>query len=156
MRSYMNVPSVAKMFGVNIQTVRGYIRSGELPAARVGRRYVIERDDVEKFIEKRKDTRKLLDMGLTEKGKETVQKVKETAAKIQAYLEEAPGANNDEISEALGIDPDDTQRALRSLEGKDLAFCELDDDKPDRRQDPWYSTAGTRRPPRRNGSQAPV
>ena len=44
MKTYLNAPQVAKLFGVNIQTVRAYIRSGELPAAKVGRRYVVSGD----------------------------------------------------------------------------------------------------------------
>ena len=34
MPTYLNTPHVARMLGVNIQTVRAYIRSGELSAAR--------------------------------------------------------------------------------------------------------------------------
>lgn len=142
MPAYMNTPQVAKMLGVNIQTVRGYIRTGELPAARVGRRYVITKDDVDKFIEARKTARKVDDIGLTAMGKETVQKVSANADRVLAYLEDCPGASNDEISEALGIDREDTQRALRRLEGKKAAYCELDSDKPDKSRDPWFPGAG--------------
>lgn len=54
---YMNTPQVAKMLGVNIQTVRSYIRTGELAAARVGRKYVISRGDIDSFIDIRKEAR---------------------------------------------------------------------------------------------------
>ncbi len=57
MRDYMNTPQVARLLGVNIQTVRGYIRTGELAAARVGRRYVISRDDIDSFVDTRKEAR---------------------------------------------------------------------------------------------------
>ncbi len=138
-RDYLNVPQVARMLKVNIQTVRAYIRKGELPAARVGRSYVITPDDVDAFIRKRRGARKAEGMGLTEKGKERVQKIRENAARVLSYLEDAPGAGNEEITEALGIvSPEDTHRALLWLEGKDLAFCELDPENPDRRRDPWY------------------
>jgi excisionase family DNA binding protein len=85
--TYLNVPQVAKMLKVNIQTVRGYIRSGELEAARVGRRYVITTEDVDRFIKRRKESRVVGDIGLTEKGKQTVAKVRSDAERILAYCE---------------------------------------------------------------------
>jgi len=137
--TYLNVPQVARMLKVNIQTVRAYIRSGELSAARVGRSYVITPQDVDRFIEKRKEFRRADDIGLTEKGKGNIQKVRRNAERILAYLEDCPGANIEEITEALGTDSkDDTNRALLWLEGRNVAYVELDKDKPDRRKDPWY------------------
>jgi len=139
---YLNVPQVARLLKVNIQTVRAYIRSGELPAARVGRRYVLTPDDVDTFIKKRKESRRADDIGLTDKGKEHVKKVRANAERAMSYLEDCPGAGIDEISEALGIGSrDDTYRALLWLEGKDLAYSEPGGDKPDRRKDPWYARA---------------
>jgi len=140
---YMNTPQVAKILGVNIQTVREYIRSGELPAARVGRRYVITRDDVDRFIHARKGARRSESVGLTEKGRETVQRVRVNAGRVGCYLDDCPGAGNEEISEAIGISEDDTQRALRWLEGRKLAHCELDKVKPDRCRDAWYPGGAT-------------
>ena len=63
MKTYLNTPQVAKLFGVNIQTVRAYIRSGELPAAKVGRRYVVSGDDIDTFVQARKESRKVEDAG---------------------------------------------------------------------------------------------
>jgi len=63
MKTYLNAPQVAKLFGVNIQTVRAYIRSGELPAAKVGRRYVVSGDDIDTFIEARKEARQVEEAG---------------------------------------------------------------------------------------------
>jgi excisionase family DNA binding protein len=57
MKRYLTAPQVARMFRVNIPTVRRYIRSGELPAAKVGRSYVIAGDDIDKFVEERKGVR---------------------------------------------------------------------------------------------------
>jgi len=136
---YLNVPQAAKMLGVNIQTVRAYIRNGELSAARIGRRYVITTDDVATFIKKRKESRKPEDLGLTDKGRENVQKIRANAGRVLAYLEDCPGAANEEITEALGIDSaNDTHRALLWLEGRGLVYPELDGDKPDRRKDNWF------------------
>ena len=141
----MNTPQVAKLLGVNIQTVREYIRSGELPAARVGRRYVIVHDDIDRFIEKRRDARSDKDIGLTEKGKETVLKVKQNSERVLAYLEDCPGASTEELSEALGIEPDDTLRALLRLDGGHMAYCKPDSQNTDRNKDPWHpgSAAGS-------------
>jgi excisionase family DNA binding protein len=139
-RSYLNVPQVAKMLGVNIQTVRAYIRNGELSAAKVGRRYVITQEDVDGFIAKRKEFRRAEDVGLTEKGKENVQRVRSNAMRVLAYLEDCPGATSEEMTEALGLDSkEDTHRALLWLEGRNLAHSESDKEKPDRRKDPWYT-----------------
>ena len=144
MRAYMNTHHVAKLLGVNIQTVREYIRSGELPAARVGRRYVIARDDIDTFIEKRRDARSNKDIGLTEKGRETVEKVKQNSKRVLAYLEDCPGADTEELSGALGIEPDDTRRALLKLEGSHMAYCKPDSQNIDSNKDPWHpgSAAG--------------
>jgi excisionase family DNA binding protein len=138
LRSYMNTLHVAKLLGVNVQTVREYIRSGELPAARVGRRYVIARDDVDTFIEKRRDARSNKDIGLTDKGRETVEKVKQNSKRVHAYLEDCPGANTDELCEALGVEPVDARRALLKLEGSRMAYRKADGQSTDRDKDPWY------------------
>jgi excisionase family DNA binding protein len=140
--TYLNVPQVARMLKVNIQTVRAYIRSGELSAARVGRSYVITPEDVDRFIEKRKEFRRAEDIGLTDKGKENIARVRRNAERVLAYLEDCPGAGMDEITEALGTDSEeDTNRALLWLEGRNLAYVELDRDNPDRGKDPWYPRA---------------
>jgi excisionase family DNA binding protein len=135
---YLNTPQVARKLGVNIQTVRGYIRSGELGAARVGRRYVITTDDVDRFIESRKGPRRNTDIGLTDTGRKTVEKVKADADRVMAYLDEVPGADSSEIAEALGIESAEVQRALSMLQGKKMVRCELDAAAPDRKKDPWY------------------
>jgi excisionase family DNA binding protein len=55
METYMTAPQVARIFGVKVPTVRRYIVKGELPAARVGRNYVVTKSDVEVFMNLRKD-----------------------------------------------------------------------------------------------------
>jgi DNA-binding MarR family transcriptional regulator len=127
LRSYMNTLHVAKLLGVNVQTVREYIRSGELPAARV-----------DTFIEKRRDARSNKDIGLTDKGRETVEKVKQNSKRVHAYLEDCPGANTDELCEALGVEPADARRALLKLEGSRMAYRKADGQSTDRDKDPWY------------------
>lgn len=57
MKTYLTAPQVARMFRVNIPTVRRYIRSGKLSAAKVGRSYVISGDDIDKFVEARRNVK---------------------------------------------------------------------------------------------------
>jgi len=54
METYVTAQQVAKMFRVGVPTVRRYIRSGELPASRVGRSLVVSGDDIDKFVAARK------------------------------------------------------------------------------------------------------
>ena len=138
MRDYMNTHHVAKILGVNIQTVRHYIRKGELRAARVGKRYVITQEDIDAFLDRRKDSLALERLGLSDKGQETMARIKADADRILTYLEECPGASAGEISRALAMKKTDTHRALLRLEGKDLALCEPSDEKVDKQRDPWY------------------
>ncbi|KAF0846997.1 excisionase family DNA binding protein [Nocardia caishijiensis] len=40
---------VAELLGLHVRTVRGYVRDGKLPAARIGKQYRITHDDLETF-----------------------------------------------------------------------------------------------------------
>ncbi len=52
---FMSVEQIAKDLGVSEDFVRGLIRSGELPAYRVGKKeYRVKIDDYERFLEGRK------------------------------------------------------------------------------------------------------
>lgn len=44
------VNDVAKSLGMNIETIREYIKRGELKASKVGRKYIITIDNYEDFI----------------------------------------------------------------------------------------------------------
>ena len=139
MRNYMNTYHVAKTLGVNIQTVRHYIRKGELRAARVGKRYVITQEDIDRFLEGRKEARDLERIGLTEQGQDMVFKMRENSKRVLAYLKQCPGAGAEEIGKALGVGPEEVERALRRLEEGDLVHCEPGEGTPDRLRDPWYA-----------------
>ncbi|MDD3718094.1 MAG: helix-turn-helix domain-containing protein [Actinomycetota bacterium] len=142
MRNYLNTHHVAKSLGVNVQTVRHYIRQGELRAARVGKRYVVTQEDIDDFLEGRKQKRSLESIGLTDKGREAVRRIKEDADRILAYLRECPGAGTSEIAAALGLEDMAAQRALRRLEARGMAYCEPSGAKPDRVSDPWHAGTG--------------
>lgn len=138
MRTYLNTYHVAKSLGVNVQTVRHYIRQGELRAARVGKRYVVTQEDVDDFLESRKKKRSVERIGLTEKGQQMVEKIKGDAERVLAYLDECPGADADEIAEALAMDDPEVSRALRRLEGRSQAYSEAGSEKGERGADSWY------------------
>lgn len=135
----MSTYQVAKCLGVNIQTVRHYIRKGELKAARVGKRYIITQEDINAFLAARKEVRDLEKIGLTEKGRQRVHEIKKHSQSILTYLEECPGADVSELSESLGLSRKEVLRALRRLEGKNLVYCEPSGEKIDRHNDPWFA-----------------
>lgn len=140
MRDYMSTYQVAKNLGVNIQTVRHYIRKGELKAARVGKKYIICQEDLDAFLAGRKEVRTLEKIGLTEKGSQKVHEIKRHAESVLVYLEECPGADVNELAESLDLSRKEILRALRRLEEKNLAYCEASGDKVDRQNDPWFAT----------------
>ncbi len=43
----LSVEQVAERLGLHVRTVRGYIRSGRLPAVRIGKQYRIARSDLD-------------------------------------------------------------------------------------------------------------
>ncbi len=141
MKKYLSTYQVAKILGVNIQTVRHYIRKGELKAARVGKKYIITLEDVDAFLTARKEVRSLEKIGLTEKGRQRVKELKKNALSVLTYLEECPGADVDELSESLGLSRKEVLRALRRLEGKKLVYCEASGEEVDRDHDPWYAAS---------------
>lgn len=44
------VEEVANSLGMNSRTIREYIRSGQLNASRIGRKYIINQDDYKAFV----------------------------------------------------------------------------------------------------------
>ena len=141
MKNYLNTHQVAKKLGVNVQTVRHYIRKGELRAAKVGKRYVMTQEDINAFLERRKEVRDLSRLGLSDQGKGMVLKMRENSRRILAYLLECPGAAMDELSAALDMEADETLRALRRLEEEGLAHSEPCGAQADREKDPWFADA---------------
>ncbi len=135
---YLRPVEVARMLKMNVETVYHYIKEGKLPAARLGRRYIVSRRDLTEFLEKRKSAEVVEQLALSEKGASMVEKVADNARRVRILLEEYPGATNEEIAEALDIDQAESLRALRQLEAKKRAVCESDKGEPDRKRDPWY------------------
>jgi excisionase family DNA binding protein len=55
-KELLTTRDIAQYLSYHIETVRLYIKHGQLPAMKVGREYRILREDFEKFLEERKVT----------------------------------------------------------------------------------------------------
>ena len=55
-KPYLELDEIAVLLGVNVDTVRDYRKSkrNPLPTYRVGRKYLVKKEDFEKWMEKNK------------------------------------------------------------------------------------------------------
>ena len=53
---YMRPSEVARLLKLNVETVYHYIKAGKLPAAKLGRKYIVARSDLDAFLEEKKGT----------------------------------------------------------------------------------------------------
>ncbi len=53
---YMSLEEVAEMLGVTYQLIYRLVRSGEIPAVRLGKLYRVSRTDLEKYLARNKNT----------------------------------------------------------------------------------------------------
>jgi len=53
-KEYLSLEEVAKLLGVNYQLIYRLVRSGELPAIRLGRVYRVDRKDLDTYLESAK------------------------------------------------------------------------------------------------------
>ena len=51
---YLSLEEIADMLGVTYQLIYRLVRSGELPAVRLGKLYRVSRDDLNKYLERSK------------------------------------------------------------------------------------------------------
>ena len=56
-REYLSLEEVADLLGVNYQLIYRLVRSGELPAIRLGRVYRVDRTDLDAYLESTKTSR---------------------------------------------------------------------------------------------------
>lgn len=49
-KEYYTLEDLTKEFNMNIQTLRIYIKEGKLKASKVGVKYIITRDNINKFL----------------------------------------------------------------------------------------------------------
>jgi excisionase family DNA binding protein len=117
MERYLRPSEVARLLRLNTETVYHYIKKGDLPAARLGRKYIVTEKDLERFIERRKESNRVEKLGLSEKGKEMVEQARANSERVEDFIGEFPGATEIEIAEALSMDGKDVDRALRRLDG---------------------------------------
>jgi len=52
---FLSIEEAAKLLGVDYKTIYRLVRSGEIPAARIGRVYRIKRKDLDEFFERYED-----------------------------------------------------------------------------------------------------
>ena len=138
MEKYLRPSEVAKLLKLNTETVYHYIKKGDLPAARLGRKYIVLQSDLEDFIEKRKGAYQIEKLHLSDKGKEMLKQVQVESDRVLGFLEEYPGAASDEIAEALEIESQDITRVLRRLEGKGQVYREGVEGETDPSKGIWY------------------
>lgn len=56
MPEYMSLEEVAEMLGVTYQLIYRLVRSGEIPAVRLGKLYRVSRADLDGYLERSKNT----------------------------------------------------------------------------------------------------
>jgi excisionase family DNA binding protein len=138
---YYRPSEVARLLKLNIETIYHYIKKGDLPAAKLGRKYIVTEKDLESFIQRRKEANRVEKLELSEKGQEMVEQVRVNAQRVLDFIGEFPGASKKEIDEALEMEDKDIERALRRLETKGQAHCEKDTDQAEASEAMWFPGA---------------
>ncbi len=141
MDRYLRPSEVARLLKLNTETIYHYIKKGDLPAARLGRKYIVTEKDLDGFIQRRKETSRVKKLDLSEKGQKMVEQARENAQRVLDFIGELPGATKQEILEALEIEEKDVDRALRRLEETGQAHREGDTDQAEASEAMWYRGA---------------
>lgn len=142
METFLRPSEVARLLKLNTETVYHYIKTGELTAARLGRKYIVTESDLEDFIERRKEAHRIEKLDLSDEGKEMVEGVRVNAGRVSNFIDEYPGATQAEIAEALQMDAEDAQRALYRLQGTSEIHREGGGGETEPSQGMWYSGSG--------------
>ena len=69
METFFRPSEVARLLKLNTETVYHYIKTGELTAARLGRKYIVTESDLENFIERRKEAYRIEKLNLSNKAR---------------------------------------------------------------------------------------
>ena len=144
MEKYFRPSEVARLLKLNTETVYHYIKKGDLPAARLGRKYIVTERDLERFIQRRKEAYRMEKLDLSEKGKDMVKKARESAERVLDFVVEFPGATEKELEEALELEEKDINRALRKLESQGQVHREGGEDQAEGSEVMWYAGAEER------------
>lgn len=54
LKEFYTLEQLSKELNFNIQTLRAYIKNGELKASKVGTRYIVSREDINKWLKDNK------------------------------------------------------------------------------------------------------
>jgi excisionase family DNA binding protein len=138
MEKYLRPSEVARLLKLNTETVYHYIKKGDLPAARLGRKYIVTEKDLERFIQRRKEAYRVEKLELSEKGKKMVEQVQVNAERLLEFIGEFPGATKEELKEALEMEDKDVDRALHRLEAKGQIRREGGADQAEASEAMWY------------------
>jgi excisionase family DNA binding protein len=144
MERYFRPSEVARLLKLNTETVYHYIKKGDLPAARLGRKYIVTERDLERFIQRRKEAYRMEKLDLSEKGKDMVKKARGNAERVLDFVVEFPGATVTELEEALELEEKDINRALRKLESQGQVHREGGEDQAGGSEVMWYAGAEER------------
>ena len=139
MEKYLRPSEVARLLKLNTETVYHYIKKGDLPAARLGRKYIVTERDLERFIQRRKEAHRMEKLDLSEKGKDMLQKASENAERVLDFVVGFPGATSKELEEALELEEKDINRALRKLESQGQVHREGGLDGAEDSEVMWYA-----------------
>jgi excisionase family DNA binding protein len=141
MERYLRPSEVARLLKLNTETVYHYIKKGDLPAARLGRKYIVTEKDLDRFIQRRKEAHRIKKLELSEKGKEMVEQVQVNSERVLDFIGEFPGATKEELKEALEMEDKDLDRALHRLEAKGQIHREGGVDQAEASEAMWYAGA---------------
>lgn len=53
-QDYYTLKQIAEMWGMNLQTIRIYVKNGELKASKVGKQYIVSKEHLKEFVESKK------------------------------------------------------------------------------------------------------
>jgi excisionase family DNA binding protein len=139
---YYRPSEVARLLKLNTETIYHYIKKGDLPAARLRRKYIVTEKDLQDFIQRRKEANRSEKLELTEKGRAMVEEARVNAGKVLDFIGELPGATRMEIEEALEMEGKDVDRTLRRLEAKGQAHREAGTDQAKAPETMWFPGVG--------------
>jgi excisionase family DNA binding protein len=141
MEKYLRPSEVARLLKLNTETVYHYIKKGDLPAARLGRKYIVTEKDLDRFIQRRKEVNRVEKLELSKKGTQMLEQVRVNTERVLDFIGEFPGATKEELKEALEMEDKDVDRALHKLEAKGQIRREGGAEEGEASQAMWYAGA---------------
>lgn len=50
-KDFYNLQEIAELLNMNLQTIRKYVRAGELKASKIGKQYIVTKENLKAFID---------------------------------------------------------------------------------------------------------